>query len=233
MEAQALLDQIAALAPAAEPREVVTVRARASGVQAAVSPPAETPRKIAEGTTPPGTHAPVASSASGAGGSKASRKRRSKKNKQAAKAVATPAPAPVAQPEAQEDLEVEIEIVATPAPPRVTDPIGAAVPAAPIAVPRVSRKIPVVAAPTLTIDDDDPDSAERTREAREPKEPSRRSFLPPILLDEERSGRQGGLTLAVIILLIVATLTLSYLMRRPNASGEGVSSREPSSFRVA
>ena len=49
------------------------------------------------------------------------------------------------------------------------------------------------------------------------------SFLPPILLDrDDRSGRQGGLTLAVIILLIAATLTLSYLMRRPNVSGSGV-----------
>ena len=47
--------------------------------------------------------------------------------------------------------------------------------------------------------------------------------MPPILLDrEDRSARQGGLTLAVIILLIAATLTLSYLMRRPSPSGDGV-----------
>ncbi len=45
----------------------------------------------------------------------------------------------------------------------------------------------------------------------------------PVLLDrEDRSARQGGLTLAVIILLIAATLTLSYLMRRPSSSGDGV-----------
>lgn len=81
---------------------------------------------------------------------------------------------------------------------------------------------PVV--PTIVIDDADPDSAEREIEERAAqKEPARRSFLPPILLDrEDRSSRQGGLTLAVIILLIAATLTLSYLMRRPSSTGDGV-----------
>ncbi len=79
------------------------------------------------------------------------------------------------------------------------------------------------ASPTLVIDDDDPDAAEREREerAQREKEGGWRSFLPPALLDQDR-GRQGGLTLAVIILLIVATLTLSYLMRRPSSTGEGV-----------
>jgi hypothetical protein len=78
--------------------------------------------------------------------------------------------------------------------------------------------------PTMVIDDADPDSAEREIEDRAAaKEPARRSFLPPILLDrEDRSARQGGLTLAVIILLIAATLTLSYLMRRPSSTGDGV-----------
>ncbi len=78
--------------------------------------------------------------------------------------------------------------------------------------------------PTMVIDDSDPDSAERELEERAAaKEPARRSFLPPILLDrEDRSARQGGLTLAVIILLIAATLTLSYLMRRPSSTGDGV-----------
>jgi len=79
--------------------------------------------------------------------------------------------------------------------------------------------------PHLVIDDADPDSAdrEREREQRAAREHSRLSFLPPILLDrEDRSARQGGLTLAVIILLIAATLTLSYLMRRPSARGDGV-----------
>ena len=77
--------------------------------------------------------------------------------------------------------------------------------------------------PSLVIDDADPDSADRERDDRTSKEPHRLSFLPPILLDrEDRSARQGGLTLAVIILLIAATLTLSYLMRRPSPSGDGV-----------
>ncbi len=79
--------------------------------------------------------------------------------------------------------------------------------------------------PHLVIDDADPDSADRHREREEraSREHSRLSFLPPILLDrEDRSARQGGLTLAVIILLIAATLTLSYLMRRPSARGDGV-----------
>jgi len=87
--------------------------------------------------------------------------------------------------------------------------------------------------PSLVIDDADPDSADRERDDRLAKEPHPLglSFLPPILLDrEDRSSRQGGLTLAVIILLIAATLTLSYLMRRPSGSGDGVTMRETSSM---
>lgn len=84
-----------------------------------------------------------------------------------------------------------------------------------------------VVVPSLVIDDADPDSAERVLEERAEKHAPRRSFLPPILLDrEDRSARQGGLTLAVIILLIAATLTLSYLMRRPSAGGDGMTRRE-------
>jgi hypothetical protein len=80
--------------------------------------------------------------------------------------------------------------------------------------------------PSLVIDDADPESAERVLEERAERHAPRRSFLPPILLDrEDRTGRQGGLTLAVIILLIAATLTLSYLMRRPSASGDGMTRR--------
>ncbi|MBA3456262.1 MAG: hypothetical protein H0T42_24390 [Deltaproteobacteria bacterium] len=80
--------------------------------------------------------------------------------------------------------------------------------------------------PSLVIDDSDPDLAERELEDRASRslEPAaRRSFLPLILQDrEDRSARQGGLTLAIVILLIAATLTLSYLMRRPSSSGDGV-----------
>lgn len=90
--------------------------------------------------------------------------------------------------------------------------------------PRPSRAF---VAPTLTIDDADPESAsqlqdDRSRD-RDGREPTRRTFLPPILLEsQDRANRQGGLTLAVIILLIAATLTLSYLMRRPSTGGAGM-----------
>jgi hypothetical protein len=94
------------------------------------------------------------------------------------------------------------------------------------------RRSTTIAVPSLVIDDDDPESAEREREARTDREPARRSFLPPILLDEP-AARQGGLTLAVIILLIVATLTLSYLMRRPSSSGEGITSLPAAPTHVA
>jgi hypothetical protein len=90
------------------------------------------------------------------------------------------------------------------------------------------------AAPRLVIDDADPESAERVlaeRAERADDHGPRRTFLPPILLDrEDRSARQGGLTLAVIILLIAATLTLSYLMRRPSASGDGMTRAETSAI---
>lgn len=91
------------------------------------------------------------------------------------------------------------------------------------------RKSPAAPALVAVIDDADPDGAERVLEDRRAGE-RRRTFLPPILLDRDgdRSGRQGGLTLAVIILLIAATLTLSYLMRRPSASGDGVTLDETS-----
>ncbi len=86
-----------------------------------------------------------------------------------------------------------------------------------------------IASLVAVIDDADPDSAERELEDRRATKEPRRSFLPPILLDrEDRSARQGGLTLAVIILLIAATLTLSYLMRRPSSSGDGVTRTETS-----
>jgi hypothetical protein len=138
-----------------------------------------------------------------------------------------------------EDLEVEITVVdaaaisLAPADELVESKLAAPPPAvhSPITERFVVtvRPTPVSATPTLTIDDDDPESAEREREERatrardKDKDGGWRSFLPPALLDQDR-GRQGGLTLAVIILLIVATLTLSYLMRRPSSTGEGVTS---------
>ncbi|MEZ4359055.1 MAG: helix-turn-helix transcriptional regulator [Kofleriaceae bacterium] len=95
-------------------------------------------------------------------------------------------------------------------------------------MPPPARPTRAPAAPTLLIDDADPESASRQQEERakrEERDPTRRTFLPPILLEtQERAHRQGGLTLAVIILLIAATLTLSYLMRRPSSTGNGVTS---------
>ena len=121
-----------------------------------------------------------------------------------------------AEPEIAEPEIVEPEIVAAPAPVVVTPPRAYR--------PRITQPTPI---PSLVIDDDDPDSAERAQAAREldeklAKDKAGRGFLPQSLLDGDRGTRQGGLTLAVIILLIVATLTLSYLMRRPSSSGEGV-----------
>lgn len=84
-------------------------------------------------------------------------------------------------------------------------------------------------APTLIIDDDNPEAAETEREARaalERADDTKRSFIPPALLDPDDGSRRGALTLAVIILVIVATLTMSYLLRRPNSSGEGVTQRD-------
>jgi len=109
-----------------------------------------------------------------------------------------------------------------------TMPPAAAAPSVPWRKPAYTAAASATAAaPSLVIDDADPDSAERVIEERAEKHAVRRSFLPPILLDrEDRSARQGGLTLAVIILLIAATLTLSYLMRRPGASGDGMTRLE-------
>jgi hypothetical protein len=86
--------------------------------------------------------------------------------------------------------------------------------------------------PTLVIDDADPESASSQQDDRR-ADPSRRTFLPPILLEShDRANRQGGLTLAVIILLIAATLTLSYLMRRPSSTGSGMTSLDHPALRI-
>jgi hypothetical protein len=112
-------------------------------------------------------------------------------------------------------------------------PVAAAAPTVPWRRPGLQAPVTTkraTAVPSLVIDDSDPESAAQVLEDREEARSvltnaQRRSFLPPALLDrEDRSARQGGLTLAVIILLIAATLTLSYLMRRPSSSGDGVTS---------
>jgi cytoskeletal protein RodZ len=151
----------------------------------------------------------------------------------AADVIAEPAADVVAEPAAVADVEpvAAIEVVdLTPWQPTMP-PIA---PSVPWRRPTFTASQTKLVAPTLTIDDADPESADLEREARESmKAPNRVSFLPPILLDrDDKSTRQGGLTLAVIILLIAATLTLSYLMRRPSLSGDGVTMRDAISHRL-
>jgi hypothetical protein len=67
--------------------------------------------------------------------------------------------------------------------------------------------------------------AESTTPVAEQSQSTRRIFVPPSLFDDS-GPRRGHLTLAVIILAIVATLTMSYLMRRPSDPGEGVTENE-------
>jgi hypothetical protein len=47
------------------------------------------------------------------------------------------------------------------------------------------------------------------------------------MFEGEDEPRRGALTVAVIILVLVATLTMSYLLRRPSSSGEGITSNLP------
>ncbi len=48
-----------------------------------------------------------------------------------------------------------------------------------------------------------------------------RTFIPPRLNFNDEMSHRGPLTLGVIILVIVATLTMSYLLRRPGTSVDG------------
>jgi hypothetical protein len=59
--------------------------------------------------------------------------------------------------------------------------------------------------------------------SRAPEQVTRKSSLG----SSPDGTRRGAVTLAVIILVIVATLTMSYLLRRPSESGDGVT-RAPS-----
>jgi hypothetical protein len=176
--------------------------------------------------SPPAASEPATSPVQAAPQTLASRKKRSRRRKarEAAAARAAAGAVPSAEScDAASGDDVSREPVA-------------ATPAAPQSAPwrRLVRRTPTASTapsrPSLVIDDADPESAERVQEERAEHADTlapRRSFLPPILLDrEDRSARQGGLTLAVILLLIAATLTLSYLMRRPSASGDGMTGRE-------
>jgi cytoskeletal protein RodZ len=50
---------------------------------------------------------------------------------------------------------------------------------------------------------------------------ARTTFLPPVGL-ADGLPRRGPLTLAVVILVVVATLTMSYLLRTPSDGGDGI-----------
>jgi hypothetical protein len=56
-----------------------------------------------------------------------------------------------------------------------------------------------------------------------PEEPT---VFTQAMSDANRGTRRVSLTLAVIILVIVATLTLSLLLRRPSHVGDGLSAAE-------
>jgi hypothetical protein len=59
------------------------------------------------------------------------------------------------------------------------------------------------------------------QEVAEAKPERLRTFVPPRLDYNDEMSRRGPLTLGVIILVIVATLTMSYLLRRPGTSVDG------------
>jgi cytoskeletal protein RodZ len=240
--AKALVDSMAELAPSTAMAMIVdAVPVTLPDSSVVVSAPIETsgevavaaavdtsaPVEIASGAVD--TSAPVEVSEPVGGG----KKRRSRK-----RAMADGSIPPKSRKKKQPGAEQTVGASASPTCDTTTVPSSGVewtptMPAAPAAPVPPWRKplaaAPVVpASPTLVIDDADPDQAERLQDARSQKD-QRVSFLPPILLDrEDRSARQGGLTLAVIILLIAATLTLSYLMRRPSATSAGVTSTETS-----
>lgn len=66
---------------------------------------------------------------------------------------------------------------------------------------------------------DTDDGDERSQPAPTRKRP--RTLLPRLIDAERESGRRGPVTVAVIILVIVATLTMSYLLRKPSSGSDG------------
>lgn len=138
--------------------------------------------------------------------------------------VETVTPVTRAEPAPEEIVLVADEPTDVEVPAREATPARRPVPRA--ARPSGTQAAVPVGAPVVVIDDEDPERAEQELAERRERAAEKRSFLPASLLDNDRGSRQGGLTLAVIILLIVATITLSYLMRRPSASGEGVTQHE-------
>ena len=63
-------------------------------------------------------------------------------------------------------------------------------------------------------------------EDTETVEPSARTILLPPRLETEAGSKRGSYTLAVIILMVVATLTMSYLLREPAYNVDGVTQNE-------
>ena len=65
-------------------------------------------------------------------------------------------------------------------------------------------------------------------ECKSVREKRTRTFVPPAFDYENDMTHRGPLTLGVIILVIVATLTMSYLLRRPGTSTDGFTMNAPS-----
>lgn len=97
-------------------------------------------------------------------------------------------------------------------------PSGRASTATPPAQPERSADAEPAPAPEAAPESPSADAVDAAADAAAPRR--QRTFLPPHFADEE-SSRRGPLTLAVIILVIVATLTMSYLLRRPSSPAEG------------
>ncbi len=117
----------------------------------------------------------------------------------------------------------------SPAEPAGAPPLSPAGASAVKATPRSPAPV-VLPRPTLLIDDANPDVAERAqveRAAVPERDASTRMSMPAALLDADAGPRRGALTLAVIILVIVATITMSYLMRRPSYTGDGITQLDP------
>lgn len=56
---------------------------------------------------------------------------------------------------------------------------------------------------------------------------SSRTLLPHLVESDREGGRRGPVTVAVIILVIVATLTMSYLLRKPSSGSDGFTEADP------
>ncbi|MBK9070158.1 MAG: helix-turn-helix domain-containing protein [Myxococcales bacterium] len=122
-------------------------------------------------------------------------------------AVAAVADAPVTPAVAAPSIETPVQVAAP------KEPDG--VPAAPLVV-QASGKMP---RPHLVIDDANPDLAERARAKgpRADRDWGEGGFSSPFLRGE-KEPKQTGLTLAVIVLLVAATIALSYLMKTTPAT---------------